>query len=334
MRVFVLGLGGRSAAGRGRGVLVGVLMGVLFGVFVAGVPAVAAPVVGWSVRAAAEPSVFSAKDALGCEAEEKCDRYQLLVQNLGGKASEGVVTLKDVLPAGITLLKAPVTEEGGSTERRWSCTPGAGNTSVTCTFVEDEVEEEPGSTVPGSVAAGHYAPFLDIIVSAPANTTPRVLKNEVTVESENAASASSVLETPANTPALPFSVSEFSFEPGGETGEPELQAGAHPWELTTSLGVPVVAAPTGSRKSSQRNELEPVKYIKNVSVELPLGFFGNPLAVISPEDECTEVELQAGKMPAGKPGRDVRVFLRVLHERRIRVHRKLSEQREVLLGGV
>jgi len=166
----------------------------------------AAPTAGWTVHAIAEPSVFSAKDALPCETEQKCDRYQLLVENVGGKASEGVVTLTDVLPAGITTLQKPRVGFG-PLEEQWECTNGAGHSTVVCELNE-------------SVQAGHYAPYLNIIVSAPSSETPRVLSNEVTVEDEGTETARNVLETQANGPASSFAVNEFSLEPGGETAAP------------------------------------------------------------------------------------------------------------------
>jgi hypothetical protein len=260
------------------------VVGVLLGVFVGAVPVLAAGLVGWSVKAVAEPSRPAAKDALECEAEEKCDRYQILVQNIGGESSQGVVTLTDVLPAGITTLRTPKRGEGVEGEE-WECTSGAGHSKVVCEL------EEP-------VAAGHYAPFLNIIVSAPANEKPGVLRNEVTVESEEpeSASASSVLETPDNGPASTFSVNEFGFEPGSETGAPVLQAGGHPWELTTNLGVPSVAAPPGSTGPGGPL-FEPVKNIKRTLVELPLGFFGNTLNATEPGNQCTQAELRVGACP-------------------------------------
>jgi hypothetical protein len=231
----------------------------------------------WSIHAVAEPSVFSAKDAVECEAEGKCDRYQLLVQNLGVEASHGVVKLTDVLPPGIL---ARGTQSGeGVKGNLWGCS-GVGSTTVVCELNE-------------AIAGGHYAPFVYITVSSPANETAKVLKNEANVESEEAATAHSVQETPANVPPLPFSVNEFTFEAGGETGAPVPRAGAHPWELTTSFGVPAVASPPGATGSL----FEPVKNIKRVIVELPLGFFADPPAATKPDNECTEIELHRGKCP-------------------------------------
>jgi hypothetical protein len=265
------------------------ILGVLAGLFIGAVPVLAA--VGWSVRAVSEPSVYRAKDAVECELEEKCDSYQILVQNIGDESSQGVVTLTDVLPAGTTTLRTP-RRGAGPVEEEWECTGGAGHSKVVCELNEP-------------VPAGHYAPYLDVIVSAPANEKPGVAKNEVTVESGSPepASASSTLETPENGPPSVFSVNEFAFEAGSETGAPVLQAGGHPWELTTNLGTPAVQAPFGDAGPPEEKLgddgplFEAVKNIKRVVVELPLGFFGNTLAATKPENQCTQAQLHVGECP-------------------------------------
>jgi hypothetical protein len=244
----------------------------------------AAGSVTWSVQAVAEPSVFSAKDSLACEAEEKCDRYQLLVQNVSHEASQGTVTLTDVLPAGITTVHTPESGYSLGTQLEWECPKGGGRSSVTCEF------EEP-------VPPGGYAPYLGVIVTAPKGGKPGVLSNEVTVESEGAATVTSTLETPANGPASSFGVNEFAFQAAEESGAPSVTAGGHPWDLTTGLGVPAVAGPAGSADASGE-QVEPVSNIKTVVVELPLGFFGDTRAATKPEDLCTEAQLRVGACPA------------------------------------
>ncbi len=250
---------------------------------VAATPASAAPTAGWTVRALAEPSVFSAGDALECQAEEKCDRYQLLVQNVGDAHSKGVVRLTDVLPAGITTLETKVGI--GPEEEGWSCNSGPGQSTVVCELPEYE-----------GVEKGAYAPYVSIVVSAPANDAQRTLKNVVTVESEGAPTASSTLETTANGPAPAFSVNEFQVLPGEESGAPSSQAAGHPWEVTTNLGVPSVLTPPGNTETNGPN-FEAVKSVKSVIVELPLGFFGNTLSATSPAHQCTETQLRNERCP-------------------------------------
>jgi hypothetical protein len=88
----------------------------------------AAGAVGWSVSDVAMPSEFSAGDAVPCAREGECDRYQLLVQNVGDAASSGPVTVIDNPPAGISIAGSYLSEESG-----WECNSGAlGN--MMCTY--------------------------------------------------------------------------------------------------------------------------------------------------------------------------------------------------------
>ena len=260
--------------------------------FSAASTASAAGTVAWTVRGVAVPSNFSSGNTAVCERERKCDRYQLLVMNAGDEASSGPITLTDKLPPGITTLETP--GSGGGTEeqeeKRWACTEGEGNSMVTCTFE-------------GPVAAGKFAPFLTIVVSAPTATmekealeTRAPLKNEVTVEGGGAAaSASTSQETSVGSQPLSFGVTEFELAPDGVGGAPALQAGGHPWELTASFGVPSVVSPPGNLSEGVGGAFTPVRNVKSALVELPAGFFGDPQATA----HCTETELRDESCPPG-----------------------------------
>src|ERR1700689_82510 len=136
-----------------RRVLLGVIMVVLvmgLGVQVASAAGTAA----WSVYGVAEPSQFLPNDAAACAASlPVCDRYEVLVRNVGDAPSSGPVTVTDTLPPGMTTRRTPKTgffigdlfgeEEAGE----WECTSGAGNSTVTC-------------TLEGSVPVGVSAPYI------------------------------------------------------------------------------------------------------------------------------------------------------------------------------
>ncbi len=252
-----------------------VALGVLVLLSVAA-PAGAAGAVGWTVRTVAEPSVFSPGDAAACRSEGQCDRYQLLVTNVGDAASSGTITVTDTLPAGITTLETPISGYGPE-GAEWSCTPGAGNTSVTCTFAE-------------SVAAGAYAPFLDIIVSAPAVGVSGSLHDEASVSGAGAPTvASASLDTPVSTLAPLFGVSQFGLEAVVAGGVPSVRGGAHPWELTTSFNIPMIDSPPHAA-----GYFSVVEGAKSAVAELPVGLVGNPLATA----RCTQIELESEACPA------------------------------------
>jgi hypothetical protein len=235
--------------------------------------------VGWTVRTVAVPSNFSAGDAQRCEAEGKCDRYQLLVTNVGDEASSGPITLTDTLPVGITTLQTPESENYSGEGMPWSCTPGAGNAGVTCTF-------------PESVPVGGYAPFLDIVVSAPSASISGMLRNEASVTGGGTVAVTSgSVENPVSSQTPAFGVSEFGVEPMVAGGTASTQAGAHPWALTASIGIPSFISAPGE----DLEKFSPVENLKSAAVELPLGLVGDPQAT---PQRCTETELVNQACPA------------------------------------
>jgi hypothetical protein len=236
--------------------------------------------VGWSLRAVAEPSVFSANDALVCQSNEKCDTYQLLVTNVGDEASSGTITVTDKLPPGITTLETPWSGQGPE-GGLWSCTEGAGNSTVTCTF-------------PEPVAVGGYAPYLRMVVSAPPAGVSGMLHNEASVSGGGSVAVVSASdETPVASQAPPFGVSEFRTEPTVADGAPAAEAGGHLWEFTATFEIPSVFSPASSQIV---DKFAPLENIKSVAVELPLGFAGDPQATAA---RCTQVQLRAKECPAG-----------------------------------
>jgi hypothetical protein len=252
--------------------------------------------VSWLAHGVSLPTAVSSAHPRACVTgeggaeEEKCDRYQLLVLNTGEQESTGTLTLKDTLPEGITLLFYE-TGEGVSHFGEWSCSAGeeAGRTVVTCEYFEP-------------IVPGHYAPFLQLAVSAPSGSAKGELVNKVSVEGGGAeGTASTSEESPVSAVAPPFEVSEFAFEPAAAGGEPSSRASTHPWEVTTDLGVPSIFAPKGSKVAESEHLYAPVQNIKSTAVEVPLGFLGDAQAA----EKCTETELvnqtggQKPKCPAG-----------------------------------
>jgi len=243
----------------------------------------AAGTAGWSLHAVPEPSSFASSDAVRCG----CDRYQLLVENTSGVPSTGEVTVTDRLPAGITATKFDV-GAGGPQEFAggWNCNEGEVSV-VTCHLAAhtDPLTEEPVEDVP----PGHYAPTIEIDVKAPPEGLTGDLVNEVTVQGGGFAPATVRQAAPIGRQAS-FEVSEFGVEQGAAPGVLASQAGAHPWALTTNLAVPTEISPPNGH--SERF-VSPVHTLKGASVELPVGFLGDPLAT----PRCEESQLRAHQCP-------------------------------------
>lgn len=236
--------------------------------------AAAASTVSWRTFATAEPTRFSPDDADGCEKREaQCDRYELLVLNGGDTPSSGRVTVTDTLPRGITLVGGVGINSTQALEA--ACSP-PGSAIVTCTF------EAP-------VPAGAYF-ALTIPVSAPTALMAGPLRSEVSVTGGGAgAPATEAIETQiGGTPE--FGLQTFSLQADAADGTPELQAGTHPWQLTSAFSVPTLHRPP----ANEGGPATIVENVKDVSVELPPGLVGNPQAAA----QCTETELR--QEPFGK----------------------------------
>ncbi len=207
--------------------------------------------------------------------------------------------MTDTLPAGIVTRESPeIGPVGDGVSGQWACTEGGGNTTVVC-HLEREFPEGSGVLAPGVLQPGHYAPFINIYVEPPAEGVSGVLKNEVSVEGGGLAGAVTSQETPIGKPVA-FELNEFGFSPEMTGGIAASQAGAHPWAVTTSLGIPSADAPPKGGKGGEHH-FQPARNFKNVAVELPVGFLGDPLAT----ERCEESQLREGVCP---PESQVGVF--------------------------
>ena len=234
--------------------------------------------VGWSVRAVAEPTYFSPNDALRCQKEQKCDKYELVLLNNGDTPSVGTVTVTDNLPPGITTTETPESWFNPEFER-WTCTEGEGQTTVTCTFT-------------GSIPPGGYAPAIGVNVAAPGASMSGSLRNEVTVSDGGATSVvATTAENQISSETPPFGLTEFDLEGHAPGGGTELRAGAHPWTVSTNLETPRIDSPPGAESTGYT----PVRNLKSVVVELPVGMVANPQAA----KKCTETELREQACPPG-----------------------------------
>jgi len=252
-----------------------VLVFALSGVLVASASAATA---GWSVHAVPEPGSFSPTDGVACHENGQCDRYQLLIENTGVHPSEGKVTVTDTLPAGITAVEV-VQNPYESSGLTWTC-GGTGSGVVTCE-TENVIEK------------GHYGSYIEILVTPPSESMTGTLKNTLTVRGGGVQSVTAVTESPIAKPAA-FELNEFAFQPAAAPGVSATQAGSYAWELTTSFGVPSVDSPPRGGFGLPRL-FSPSRQIKSVSVELPAGFLGDPLAT----PHCEESQLRERHCPAG-----------------------------------
>jgi hypothetical protein len=275
-----------------------------------GSPALAAtPSPGFTVDSYASPTHFSESQNAACNllvsADETCDSYEATVTNAGGAATgeEAVVeeptpgqrvtklvplpvTVTDTIPKGLSV---------GALELIWSGAVGPENelsafqqrAREDCRVSSERVVK---CTWSKGLAPDGYLRLI-VYVTVDQNTSGS-LTNTVTaagggaptVSSEPGPSTNEVNAVPA-----PFGTSNFNFFIDGQDGTRDTQAGDHPYELTTEfdLNDELRVAPAGSVEFASTGT------VKDVVVDLPLGFVGSTLsapvctlAQLSSEQRC------------------------------------------------
>jgi hypothetical protein len=107
--------------------------------------------------------------------------------------------------------------------------------------------------------------------------------NEVSVEGGNVATQTVPDRIASSTSPVPFGVERFEVVPEEENGQPDNQAGTHPFALTTTLELnQIVTSPAGEPAPAVPSML------KNLSTVLPRGLIGNPLAI----PQCSEADFE------------------------------------------
>ncbi len=199
----------------------------------------------WSVRAETVPANL----APGQEGEIFLD-----VSNLGDvpvDTTRNPVHIRDMLPAGLTAIS--ISEPG-------------------CTLATLECE------VKGILAPyQQITEFLRVKVNEPLGTVTH-LSQIVTVEGGGVPSLSRAFGVPISGEPAKYGVADFEAQPFNEDGTPASRAGAHPFQLTTTLAMNQTAVPR-----------LPVELPKDLSFHLPPGLVGDPTAA----GQCTMADFFA-----------------------------------------
>ncbi len=239
------------------------------------------PTAAWKITSTALPTNF----APGSTGE-----LFLVAENLGAKATEGMITLTDEVPGQLEILKTKNQKEelvpsvglGGNDPGLTEASCEASGQTVTC-------------TTPGPLRPGYHLE-MGIDVKAPLAPGVEVQTNEATIKGgggEDAATASPVVISP--------NVAGFDFMPGtvgldGPFTDPDgaatTQAGSHPYQLTLDIGFPT---------KFSGSFLVSADHLHDAAIDLPPGVIADPAA--TPE-LCTEVELvgEAGCPAASQVG--------------------------------
>jgi len=171
--------------------------------------------------------------------------------NIGGAPTLGPYTVTlGPLPAGI-VISGPVNHP-----ESWSCPDASGESTLTCTSTRSISGLHPadGITVPVEVEPS-------IATSASA---------QVTISGGGAGPASTQMPITISRQEAPLGAAAFWAGAYNADGEEDLQAGGHPYSAMSDFLVTTVRAKGGT--------VVPAGDSKNVVVDLPPGFLGNPMA--------------------------------------------------------
>jgi uncharacterized repeat protein (TIGR01451 family) len=241
--------------------------------------ATAAP--GWTIHSTAIPTRFSSEESAGCPATissqfPRCDAYQVTATNAGSVATaEGAeIVLEDTLPAGLTVQKVslfwngPEAVEFGlhGTDIGFLCS----TSPVRCSF---PFRLQPDETLE-----------LIIFVTVDEPNASGTLTNSATV-SGGAPTVSTTMENPLGGPLPAFGAASVSSYVAGADGQPDTQAGDHPYEFTTRIDLNSAFKLRPDAVFGVTSVEDP----KNVVVDLPLGFLGSALATPT----CTFAQLSS-----------------------------------------
>jgi hypothetical protein len=203
----------------------------------------------------------------------------MTAENVGDADTTGPVTITDVVPSGLEAIGVAGTEpyrEGDFENRE----------PIPCAL-----EEKAGVQVATCTLSAPLAPYdqvemrIDVVLKTGAHTGEL---NQFGVSGGGAPSIAPI-ERPitVSSAPVPFGVENYEMGLEEEGGTPVTQAGAHPFQFTTTFDLnqlkdinPLKAAP------EFRPEVTPPALVKDLSFKLPAGLIGNPTAI----PQCTTAE--------------------------------------------
>jgi hypothetical protein len=184
--------------------------------------------------------------------------------NIGGAPTSGEYTAQiGPLPPGV-VISGPVFNTEG-----WVCPDATGESSLTCTSSE---------AVPRLTPANNINIPIEVETSVTSSSNV-----QVTISGGSAGAASIPFPLTVARRDAPAGAAAFWAGSFDENGEPEDQAGGHPYSAQTYFMLNTVRSKSG--------KIVTVGDPKNVVVDLPPGFAGNPLVTPRcPQGQVTESE--------------------------------------------
>ncbi len=203
------------------------------------------------MRAVAFPTAFSAGN--------QENKYALLLTNVGGASSNGsLIKVHGTLAQGLTLISI------NNFTGEWECA----------------VESESSFTCERSGTVGSFEQAVTLVAHfgvGPGVAPDTVATSTFTVSGGGAATSTTRVATVQEPSAATlFGVQDVLSFPADVGGALDTQAGGHPNSLTEAFDFSNSLVPTGVGSEAEDRAVENVK---DVVVDLPVGFSGNPQAV-------------------------------------------------------
>ncbi len=225
------------------------------------------------------------------------DRILVEVSDVGDGVVNGLehpVTVADKLPTGVVATAVYASGGGGSLGRELGDSIGlykdhCSLATLTCTYA-------------GPLLAYERLIIVIVVKVAPGAGDG---ENEVSVSGGGAPSlvsrrALSLRESPTS-----FGVENYELTPEEEGGASDTQAGSHPFQLTTTLGLNAQTVPAGFGDTHHGvvSEVQPLALTKDLRFNLPPGLIGNP----TPLPQCSELEFTQSVLGKGECTADTAV---------------------------
>ena len=199
-------------------------------------------------------------------------RLVLTLTNLGNAAVDGSsvpVKITDELPEGVVALGVEAFAGVDDLSGPVDCSVES-NSLVSCTF------------------EGTLPPYEAIEVEIPASLTgdPPVAgaPGKVSVSGGNAKAATAVQAIKVSPEPTPFGIDYFSAQAEEEGGDPAIQAGGHPFQLTTTFQLNTNALDLGATRKG--TSIQQPALPRNLRFPLPAGLVGN--ATVAPRCEMAD----------------------------------------------
>jgi hypothetical protein len=209
---------------------------------------------------------------------ETAAQVRVVALNLGDADAAPPITITDRLPAGLVAERAVLHEGDFVQALAQKCS--ALSREASCTWTETPAENElpPRVLIP---------PFgrLELVISVKVEVGAKTGElNEAQVQGANTPSVAHTQAITVSSAPVQFGVERYEVRPENEDGSLATQAGAHPFQLTTTLNFNTDAK-AGEAGSPERTPLAPA-LPKNLKFDMPPGLVADASAV----PQCSSVQ--------------------------------------------